>query len=173
MHIPNATNQTKSGYTERGGGRIRLEFREEPKDSILVVSGPITLHIGLPIPQPDFHQLIQKYRRVLLTIFHEHFDHLEPLLHKAVFIIPLQRGCEPKWWKPLHESHQGHLSNPVERHRVVQEWDLVWVLVLYHIRTEVPRLQPHLQPVLDVYDSVPDLLAAGDNLCHVGGGVNM
>lgn len=139
----------------------------------MVVSSSITLHLGLPIPQPDFHQLVQEYRRVLLTVLHEYLDHLEPLLHKAIFIIPFQRRCESERWESLDKRHQGHLSNPVEWHRVVQERDLVSVLVLYHIRTEIPRLQPHFQRVLNVYDSVPDFLAAGDYLCHVGGGIDV
>lgn len=53
----------------------------------------------------------------------------------------------------------------------MQERDLVRVLVLYHLGTELPGFQPNLQAVLDVHDSVPDFLTICDNLCHVGGDV--
>ena len=66
-----------------------LELLEEPKYAILVVSGCITLHLVLPIPQPDFHQLVQKDCRILLTVLHEYSDHLEPFLHQTIFLVPL------------------------------------------------------------------------------------
>jgi len=165
--------KTRSEKTAEGGGK-GLELRKETKDALLVVSGGcIALHLSLPVPQPDFHQLVQKDRRVLLTVLHEHFNHLDPFPHKAIFLIPFQRRRKSERRESLDERHQGYLSDPVEWHRVMQERDSVQVLVLYRIRTEAPGLQPHLQRALDVHDPIPDILAAGDNLCHVNGRVRM
>ena len=83
-NIEKARKRTKGGKSS--------ELREEPKNAILVVSGCAALHLGLPIPQPNFHQLVQEDSRVLLTVLHEHFDHLEPIFHKVVFVIPFQWG---------------------------------------------------------------------------------
>ena len=55
----------------------------------------------------------------------------------------------------------------------MQEWESAWVLALYHIRTEVPGLQPPLQPVLNVDDPVPDFLATGNHLRHISGGAEV